>query len=304
MMAPFILKAEPKWLSDLSSECKKSELCAVGSGMSLSMAKVNATSGIAKIFETKIKSTFTTELTIDGGQENQWGSERIEEATEMALNGVVHPLTYSGKEEYFALAKVKKSKLARIYQNEMNKLSDKMKALSEVERTGALFELENLYKTWDVFQSRYSFLTGIDQRPPISYREILRRKQKAASDVVIHLYLDEKKPQQLTPHLESILTQIGYSIAKGKVLDSDATHLLIGKIKWQKEFLKVEGFEKYKFIFNLNAKNRRHLQSGTMSFSVSETGRDFEQAYQKAMTRIKDYIVKDLHKISFDKNKS
>jgi hypothetical protein len=295
------LFARPEWIDDTSKVCKKSELCAVGSGISLSMAKVNATSSIAKIFETKVKSTFTTEVTFEGGSETSWGNERIEEATEMALNGVMHPHSYNGKDYYYALAKVKKSKLARIFQKEMDLLAEKMVATSKVKRTGALFELENLYKSWELFSKRYTFLTGIDKSAPLSYKEILERKRNAASDVVIHLYLDEKKPRQLTPHLESILTQIGYTISKGEVMGSDATHLLIGKLKWQKEFLKVKGFEKYKFIFSLDAKNRRHRQSGKMSYSISETGRNFEQAYQKALGHIKNYIVKDLHKISFEK---
>lgn len=304
LLGPLSIFARPEWMEDTSKVCKKSELCAVGSGISLSMAKVNATSAIAKIFETKIKASFTTETTFEDGKEKNWGNERVEEVTEMALNGISHPYSYNGKEFYYSLAKVRKSKLARVFQKEMDQLEDKMRGLLNNNRTGALFELENLYKSWETLSKRYMFLTGIDKSAPISYGQILKRKKDAASNVIIHLYLDEKKPAQITPHLESILTQIGYTIAKGEVMSNEATHLLIGKLKWQQEFLKVKGFEKYKFVFSLDAKNRRHMQSGKLNFELSETGRNFEQAYQKVVGKIKKNIENELHKISFEKQKS
>ena len=53
-------EAKPKWINDPAAACAPSELCAVGTGATVKRAQADARNQIAKVFESKIKSSFET----------------------------------------------------------------------------------------------------------------------------------------------------------------------------------------------------------------------------------------------------
>jgi hypothetical protein len=97
------------------------------------------------------------------------------------------------------------------------------------------------------------------------------------------------------------LSAAGYPVTKGKLWNKKSTHLLSGKLRSQKEFLQVKGFEKHRFVLTLDAQNRRRVKTGSMNIEAIETGRSFDQAYAKALVRLKEGIEDQLFKISFQK---
>ncbi len=292
----------PEWLMNVSKVCKKSELCAVGMGESRILAQASATSNIAKIFETKVDSTFNSTLSNDGESTDSSARESITESTSMALEGVEHPLFYEDDQYYYALGKVSKRKMALRFKSSLDKIDDEIKGLVKETHTGAISKVGSLLKEREILAARYSFLTGFQVKAPVSYGEFLKRKKAATQGIIVHLFVDEPKPKKIQSYLGDKLSSAGFSITKGKVWKKESTHLLTGKLRSQKEFLKVKGFEKYRFILTLDAQNRRRVKTGSMSVEAIETGRSYEQAYGKALGVLTSAIENQLHKISFKRN--
>lgn len=298
---PLTAGERPKWLTDVSAVCKKSELCAVGMGESRILAQASATANIAKIFETKVDSTFNSTLSNDGETTDSSAYESITESTSMALEGVEHPLFYEDDQYYYALGKVKKMKMALGYKSSLDKIDGELKSLIKDSKTGAISKMDKLLKEREVLAARYRFLTGFQVAAPISYEAFLKRKREVTKGIIVHLFVDEPKPKKVQSFLGDKLTAAGYPITKGKLWKKESTHLLTGKLRTQKEFLSVEGFEKHRFTLTLDAQNRRRVKTGSMSIEAIETGRSFEQAYAKAIDKLRAGIEDQLFKISFEK---
>lgn len=296
-----LLAKEPAWLNDVSKVCKKSELCAIGMGESRLMAQTTATANLAKIFENKIDAQFNTNMQSDNGEIDQGMSERIKESTSIALEGVDHPKMYEGGTHYYALARVKKGKLALKFKSDIDKIDEKVRELFKEDGTGVISKIESLLSEREVFTGRYRFLTGMSLSPPISYKEFLKRKRELVKGIVVHLWVDEPSPKKIQGYLGDKLASSGYPITKGKVWKKSATHLLTGKLRTNKEHLNVEGFEKYAFTLTIDSQNRKREKSGSLNILVTETGRNFEQAYEKALVLIKTEIDEQLYKINFRK---
>jgi len=292
---------EPSWLNNVNEVCKKSELCAIGMGESRLMAQTTATANLAKIFENKIDAEFSTNMQSDNGEINQGMSERIKESTSVALEGVEHPKMYEGDTHYYALARVKKGKLALKFKSDIDKIDEKVRELYKESGTGVISKIESLLGEREVFGGRYRFLTGINLSPPISYKDFLKRKRELAKGIVVHLWVDEPSPKKIQGYLGDKLASSGYPLTKGKVWKKSATHLLTGKLRTNQEHLKVEGFEKYAFTLTIDSQNRKREKSGSLNILVTETGRNFEQAYEKALVLIKEKIDDQLYKINFRK---
>ena len=291
----------PEWLTNVSKVCKKSELCAVGMGESRILAQASATANIAKIFETKVDSTFNTSLASDGETTDSSSYESITETTSMALEGVEHPLFFEDDQYYYALGKVKKMKMALGYKATLDKVDGELKGLMKDSKTGAISKMDQLLKEREVLAARYRFLTGFQVNAPISYEEFLRRKREMTKGIIVHLFIDEPAPKKFQSYLGDKLSSAGYPITKGKLWKKESTHLLTGKLRSQKEFLSVKGFEKHRFILTLDAQNRRRVKTGSMSVEAIETGRSRDQAYAKAIVKLKSSIDEQLYKISFEK---
>ena len=292
---------KPVWVDQPSKGCQKGYLCAVGQGVSRSLSKVNSSAGIARLFQSKVSSTFTSELKNDNGVQTSFDAERVEEVTEMALEGVEHFKTWESKTEFFTLARIKKSKLANSYRNELKKIDEEIRGHMEAQGSGSLWKIEKLLKSRDIFNKRLVFLTNFDVSPPISYRELARRKRKLTRGIIVHVYFKDETGDEVKSFLTQTVSEMGYRLQKGKTWKPTSTHLLKGSLKAEKAHLKVKGFVKYKFIFSLESENAKRVKSGAMNITIEETGRSLRQAYDKALIPLKKQIIDNLDKISFRK---
>ncbi len=291
----------PLWVNDVTKGCSKGYLCAVGSGPSLGLAKTSASVAIAQIFEQNVKAKFQSSLVSDNGVESELISENVEVATDFALSGINHPQTFEQEGYFYTLAILKKSLAARSFEREMVKIDEEVNALLKDNKTGALFLIERKLKQRDLLSRRYTFLTNFEKLPPLSFREFFKRKSEAIEGVIVHLLFEEDKPKVLQPFMGNILASIGYSVTKGKSLNSKATHLLSGRFYYEELPIKVRGFHRFKFVFTIDAQNKDMVKSGSLSFTHEATGRNFAQAKGNAIKFFKRQVRQNLEQISFEK---
>lgn len=290
----------PKWVKDPEKACKKSELCAVGEGESLSRAKRAARLAIGKIFNTRVKSKFSESISSENGSLNEKTSDEIEEITDVVLEGVEIKKHHETKTGYMALASLNKRKAAANFTREIQKLDEKMTVLMEDYTAGSLMKVEPLYKKREMLNARVAFLTGAGVPPVVSYEDVFKGKKAAADSMIVHVYLDEDEPKAVESVLSKVLSDRGYKITSGRVRNKSSTHIVTGEYVADKQYLKVDGFEKYKFILKVKASNAQKVESGNLTTEVITTGRNLAQCMEKALPEIQEYLKKNIEKLNIE----
>ncbi len=296
----FAKDKDPKWVKDPSKSCKKSELCAIGEGESLSRAKRAARLAIGKIFNTRVKSQFKENISSENGSLNEKTSDEIEEITDVVLEGVIIKKNHETKTGYFALAALNKRKAAENFKREIRKLDEKMLVLMEDSTAGSLMKVEPLYKKREELNSRVAFLTGMGIDPVVSYEDVFKGKKAATGSMIVHVYLDEDEPKAIEAVLAKALSDRGYKTTSGRVRNKNSTHIVTGEYVAEKQYMKVEGFEKYKFLLKVKAATMEKVESGAMTTSVITTGRNFSQAMEKALPEFKEFINANINKLNIE----
>ncbi len=291
--------AAPDWTSDAKKACKSSELCAVGTGDTRSVADRNARVALSKIFDTKISSKLATSLKSSGSDVEESVSEDISEATETALAGVEIKKSAEDKTSFFSLAVVNKMKAANGFKKEIESIDEKMKAIIKEGEGLEKVKLEKLYVKREVLNRQYQFLTNKSIESPISYEEIFAAKKSATSNVVIHVYLDEDEPKTVESALARSLSEAGFQATSGQTRNKNSTHVITGEFVADKQYLNVDGFEKYKFVLKIKAmKADTKVESGHLNHEVVETGRNYSQAADKAIPKFQDYIKENIESLN------
>jgi hypothetical protein len=291
--------AAPDWTTDMKKACKSSELCAVGTGDTRSVSERNARVALSKIFDTKISSKLATSLKSTGAEVEEAVSEDINEATETALSGVEIKKSHEDKTSFYSLAVVNKAKAASGFQKEIQNIDGQMKAIAKDGESIEKVKLGKLFVKREVLNKQYQFLTGKSIDSPISYEEIFAAKRDASNNVVIHVYLDEDEPKTVEAALVRTISDMGFQATSGQTRNKNSTHIITGEYVSDKQYLNVEGFEKYKFVLKIKAmKADTKVESGHLDFEVVETGRNYSQANDKAIPKFQEYIKNNIENLN------
>ena len=293
------LWAAPDWTTDIKKACKSSELCAVGTGDTRSVSERNARVALSKIFDTKISSKLASSLKSNDAEVEEAVSEDINEATETALAGVEIKKSFEDKTSFYSLAVVNKSKAAAGFKKEIESIDEQMKAISNAGESIEKVKLERLFVKREVLNRQHQFLTGKSIDSPFSYEDIFAAKQSATNDVVIHVYLDEDEPKTVEAALVRTISDMGFQATSGQTRNKNSTHIITGEYVSDKQYLNVDGFEKYKFVLKIKAmKAATKVESGHLDFEVVETGRNYSQANDKAIPKFQEFIKTNIEKLN------
>ena len=286
---------EPKWISDISKGCKKgTELCAVGTGVSRNKAQQNARIALAKIFQNKVSSTFKSKLSSSGSSSFEEMSEEIMESTQMALEGLEIKKTHEDKLNFYALAVVNKRKTSTGFKREIDKLDEKMQVYAEDSGAWSAIKLEKAYVKRESLSQSFEFLTGRTVPSSITFDQVYNTKKEIVGNTIVHVYLDEDEPKSIEAMTTKLLSEAGYKTTSGRVRNKHSTHILTGTVLADKQYIKIAGFEKYDITVKVSARNRAGIETGHLTYTTSETGRNFSQAYNKGLVNIKKYLEKNL----------
>jgi hypothetical protein len=291
----------PKWISDISKGCKKkTEMCAIGTGVSRNKAEQGARVALAKIFKNKVSSTFKSKLSSSGASSFEEMSEEIMESTKMALEGVEIEKTHEDELNFYALAVVNKRRSASGFKREISKIDEKMQVYSEDHSASSALKLEQAYIKRESLAQSYEFLTGRELPSPISFDQIFNTKKEIMGNTIVHIYLDEDEPKSVEAMTAKLLSEAGYKTTSGRVRNKHSTHIVTGVVTADKKYMKVEGFDKYDITLKIVAKNKARIETGHLTFTTSETGRSFSQAYNKGLISIKKYLKTNLTMLNIE----
>lgn len=293
---------KPSWVNDPSKKCQKSEICVVGTGINKDAATADANVQLARVFNNEVSSEFSQTVNAKNNNVDEVISESINQKTNVILKGVIIGEGFDDGESYHVFASLNKSKAAQTIKSEIDALDEKIKGLMQGKGTGAIKQAEKLFNERQILNQRHQFLTGRSIATDVSFTEIISTNMKQASDFITHLYLDEDEPKEIEQFLAQELSKSGYKITRGQVLNKNANFIITGEFISEKQYLNVEGFEKYAFHLKLSAKDSaKKISTGELKISATETGRNYSQAQEKAISQIKEQLEERISELNIEK---
>lgn len=289
----FAAKKTPDWVNNVDKECSKNEICAIGNGDTMNMARTDARNNILKYFETSVNARFKSSLSTDEKTIDSSKSEDLEEVSNGILKGVKIKTTYGEGSDYYALATLNKDVAIKEIKSDIDKADNKMKLLLAENNIKYNRQLEKLYNQRDALNKRYLVLTGNMVPEVVKYEDIFKVK-KTSGELSLKYYIENTSDNfshSIASYLSSILVENGAKIANAEKNANRIVQVTINKTNLH---LNIEGFIKQMYSLQIDI----YTTSGNVVSSIyeefTETGRSEAQIKESISSKIKDYINENI----------
>lgn len=287
---------KPEWINNPYAVCAKKELCAVGVGSGLNSAKADARSGLAKVFEARIKSSFESTLNQNDDETTSKIRDYVSESSDVLLNAVEIKETFDTPTDVYALAVLNKPAAARITQEEIDDLDQKMKALLQEDSPAAAVRLEKLYEQRRGLNQRYIVLTGSPVIEEVTYKQVYSNKKARIGKRHIFLSVAGKPDKAFDQTVRGVLKENGYTFAD----EADGrTPRVIISLQPEKQYSNIDGFVKYAYHFTMKAPDKKGKTIDVLATTLTETGRNERQAFLNAVESLKAYLNENVLNLNF-----
>lgn len=290
---------EPAWLNSPYSLCQEQvDLCAVGEAKSRSEAQAQARANLASIFEVHIRSELNV---VSSGQQSFFGQSGLNEEVQRSLNESVNQILeaveikhyYKQKNITYALASLSKQKSIEILESRISKIDQELNVLWNKRSRTNLRKILKLYLERERLHERFLIVSNQSINSKLTYKDILEWRQ--SKPVVENLALRVgQAPDWMVEKIKELLTESGFRIVKG-----DATKAISLNVDSIKEFLNVEGFEKFTFTMNLTSFEAGE-KNKVITISETVTGRTQADALLKVKNYFIDYLEQHLSDLGLD----
>lgn len=162
------------------------------------------------------------------------------------------------------------------------------------------FECLKFYNKREELARRHEFLVEKSPPSPIALAQILDKiKAKGSLDVVVLVRFEDLKDKGEAKHMViKALLEHDYRVITND--QSKYQFVVVGKLLSKQEHLNVKGFERHKFILQVVSQRESGAKLGALEFSTTQTGRNFDQAYEQALPKITNYINEHLSELYID----
>lgn len=289
----------PGWIYAPYEACvEASELCATGEAKNYAQADAEARKNLASIFEVRVTSEFNAHTS--STQNFPWQGavkEEVEKSLAESVNQVLEAVQIKKRHKEnglsYALASLDKTLASNLLGDRMTKIDEELRVLWERRSRTNLRKIVRLYLEREKLNERYSIVAGQSRPAPMSYGDIIawRESRPLVEPLILQI---GQAPEWMSEKIKELLTEAGFKIVKGNA--SKAISLNVDSIK---EYLNVEGFEKYTFTMNMTSFERGEKKK-VLTASETVTGRSQADALLKVKTFFTDYIEQHLSDLHLD----
>jgi hypothetical protein len=292
-------KETPSWIYAPYEACAEaSELCATGEAKTYAQSDAEARANLASIFEVKVQ----TEMNVftSSSQSFPWqGAVReevqksLKESVDQVLETVQIKKHFKGNGLSYSLASLDRAKASELLGERITKIDDELNTYWAKRSRTNLRKIVRLYLEREKLNERYSIVSGAPRPAKMTYKDIISWRETRPKVESIALRVGQA-PDWMTEKLKELLTEAGFRIVKG-----DAEKAISLNVDSIKEFLNVEGFEKYTFTMNLTSYEGGE-KNKVLAASETVTGRSQADALLKVRTFFSDYIEQHLSDLHLD----
>lgn len=293
----------PEWVYTPMAGCQKqTEMCASGEGDSFQAADANARKSLASIFETEIKSEFSSQTS--SSQEGLDPStaeylentfKQINETVDQSLEGVEIKTRFDTNGVYYSLAVLDKRKAADVLRKEMREIDKKLELMFEKNKRSLYKKMMAMYEVRDSLATRYHFLTEMKPDEKVTLVDINSIKYGKTSKVLKIKIENNGELGDIAKNLKNVLAQVGHKIVTN---NEDVTVKV--DIAATKEFFNVAGFEKYTFTLNISSLNGNGSKIGSIVSSQTATGRNKQDVFRKVQAKLNNVVDEQLEELNID----
>lgn len=264
----------------------------------MAQADAQAKINLASIFEVQVKSDLTVNSSAEQSfpwqsQVRQEVQQSIQESVNQILEGIQVKKHSKKSGLTYALASLDRAQASELIGGRMQKIDVELEALWAKKQRTNLRKVVKLALEREKLNERYSIVAGGKRPEFVTFEEIVKWRETRPKAEPLLLIVGQA-PEWIQDKVKEILTESGFRLVKGEA--SKVLSLTVNSIK---EFLNVEGFEKYTFTLNLTS-----TISGEKKrvISVSETvsGRTQTDALLKVKSLFTAYIEQHLSDLDLD----
>ena len=279
----------PTWVYAPNEVCNEAAfLCASGQGNSIEVADLSAKKSLASIFETNIKSNFQIHT-------NSFTSERRSELTEKVLSEVEESLDlvlqaveikkrFQKSEVYYSLVSLNKIKARKALTQQIKDIDAQMDHLYREQARINITKLLLLLDKRQLLNERLIIIASNGISTDYTYSKITDLKYKKELSRVKIEY-NESFPRSIRKWFESKLNNSGFDI-----VETNYDYKITMKLSTKEEYLNVQGFQKFTFVTQGSAKNISGEQVGSLEATMTETGRNENDAFLKIKENLQTKI--------------
>ena len=289
----------PEWIYSPYAVCAEAqELCASGEGKGQAAADIQAKKNLASVFEVKISSEFSA-LT-SSSSSIPWQAEvhqeiqtSLNESVDQVLEVVQIIHRFKKDKLNFSLASLDRAKASELIRSRIEKLDDELTILWNKKQRTLLRRMIRLSLEREKLNDRYSIIRGDRIPARIGLKEVLEWKASRLKLSPLNLKVG-LAPEWMTEKIKELLTEAGFRLSKAEV-DKVLT-LHVDSIK---EYLNVNGFEKYTFTLKLTSIENGEKKK-VISTSETVTGRTQGDALLKVKPFFTEYLEQNLSELDLD----
>lgn len=292
-------KEVPEWIYAPYEACQEtSELCATGEAKTYAEADAESRKNLASIFEVQIKSDLNVQTTSTQtfpwqGAVREEVQKSLEESVEQILETVQIKKRYKQDGLTYSLASLDRAGASELLGKRLTKIDDELETLWGRRSRTNLRKIVRLYLEREKLNERYSIVSGQGRPAPMTYRDIMEWRESRPKMEALTLRIGQA-PDWMEEKLKELLTEAGFKIVSGNT--PKALSLNVDSIR---EFLNVEGFEKYTFTMNLTSFEHGERKK-VLTASETVTGRTQADALLKVKAFFNNYIEEHLSDLHLD----
>lgn len=289
----------PPWIYAPYEACaEETELCATGEAKNYAQSDLQARNNLASIFEVKVQSELNVQTSSSQtfpwqGAVREEVQQSLKESVDQVLETVQIKKHFKSKGLSYSLASLDRAKASELIGERITKIDDELNTLWAKRSRTNLRRIVRLYLEREKLNERYSIASGAPRPAKMTYKDIISWREARPRVENLALRVGQA-PEWMTDKLKELLTEAGFRIVKGD--SNKAISLNVDSIK---EFLNVEGFEKYTFTMNLTSFEGGE-KNKVLSISETVTGRTQADALLKVKTFFNDYIEQHLSDLHLD----
>lgn len=289
----------PEWVYSPYSGCSETlELCATGEGKNYTQSDAQAKVNLASIFEVKIQSE--TMIASNASQAFPWQASVREEVQKSLSESVSQVLEAVQIKNHFkkdgiahSLASLDRTRASELFGNRISKVDQELTTLWKSQQRTNLRKIVKLYLERERLNERYSIVAGSGRPSPVSWESIVKWRLSRPKAEPLKLKIGQA-PDWMKEKIEELLTESGFKLVKG-----DATRMVTVQVDSIKEFLNVNGFEKFTFTLNMTSYENGQ-KSKVIAASETVTGRTQADALLKVKPFFTNYIEEHLSDLNLD----
>lgn len=292
-------KETPGWIYAPYEACSEAtELCATGEAKTMANADAQAKSNLASIFEVQVKSELN--VNTSSSQTFPWQSavkqevqQSLQESVNQILEGVEVKKHFKKEGLTYALASLDRAKASELLGSRIQKIDDELNVLWARRSRTNLRKIVRLYLEREKLNEKYSIVAGQSRPARMTYQDIMAWRETRPRVENLALRVGQA-PEWMTEKLKELLTESGFRIVKG-----DAEKMISLNVDSIKEYLNVEGFEKYTFTMNMTSFEKGEKLK-VLAASETVTGRSQTDALLKVKHFFNEYIEQHLSDLHLD----